>query len=159
MLVASVLPLLALGVLSIYLWITDKMPLRPNVITVVYVTLFIIYPIAFLLNLFIFEPRQRKLGKSRVAKESTIVITGAINDIFDKCYKALDVMGFAPVALERPKLIEAHKKDNLIKINCHTRAGKVSIFIQSDGLWTTTRIDFGLNRRNLERFERLIRTS
>jgi hypothetical protein len=84
---------------------------------------------------------------------------GEINGIFERCYKAVENMGFAVVALEKPKLIEAHKRDNLIKVSCSARADKVNVFIQSDSVWITTIIDvFGSNQRNLDRLEKTIRT-
>jgi hypothetical protein len=146
--------------------ITTKIPIHFNL---EWVLLFLVYaglPSWLLVDMFIFERRQNRLGKSRVATPPrTIILSSDIQTVFNKCLKILDMMNTTRIIVERPRLIKAWQREksrrgNVITVNLNRGRGKgtsTKIEIVSDSQWTTTRWDFRhVNRRNVDTFERLI---
>jgi len=143
----------------------EKTPVHFTPIWIFFFLFLVVLPLWFLVDTNIIEPRQNRLGKSKVAMPKTIILSSDIDMVFNKCLKVLDMMKTTKVIVERPKFIKAWQPDNMrgnrvITVNLSRRRGKeakTKIDILSDSQWTTTKWDFFHgNRKNVDTFERLI---
>lgn len=159
-LTACSLLMLAFGLLSAYLWITGRIMGQINLHWMFFFIVFIILPILALLDILVWERKYYKVGKSAKYEEKTIIMLDDINNIFNRCLKVLNIkpMETSVIRIDRPKLIKAHIAGSIVTIKArHMAKGLVNIHILSDSKWITTKIDFGINRRNVDKIARLIR--
>ncbi len=149
--------ILAIGVLLIRLWVLGRI-LPPNGWEWVLFFLLVPFPILGLVDTLIIERRQYKKGESRVAKHRIIVMRGHIDAVFNKSLKAFNLMNAPVMIMERPKLIKSRHGNAILNVTLEEQENNnVIIHIASDSKWMTTKIDFGINQRNVNVFERLMR--
>jgi len=163
-LTACSLILLVFGLLSVYLWITGRIVGQISLSWMFFFVVFIVFPILALLDTYIWEKKYYKLGRSTKAKYKTIVLRGDINEVFHKCLKVIDARmrmrtNSRIIIMDRPKLIKALIGGFVISITtrCMTD-NKVRIYFLSESQWVTTKIDFGINQRNIDKLDYLIRS-
>jgi hypothetical protein len=153
---------LIIGIRSIILWATGQI-LGPNGYEEwILFFLLVPFPIWVLVNTWVLERRQYKKGKSRVEKHEILVMNGQANNIYNACINALNVMQASIRAMERPKQIKALCRNSIINIELtyqNEKKTEIQIFISSDSKWMTTEIDFGINQKNVDTLECLIRNS
>ncbi len=119
----------------------------------------IVSPIWILVDTIIIEGKQRKLGRSRVAKEKTVDLHDKADTVFDRCLQAIGTWQSSIIAMNRPKLVKARWRNSIMTATVTNMGhGRVRVHILSDSKWTTTKWDFGINQRNVDTFERLLQT-
>jgi hypothetical protein len=161
---ACCLIILAFGLLTIYLWIAGEIVGQITLAWIYFFVVFIVLPILGLLDIYICEKKYYELGKSARAKGKTIILHGDINEVFNKCLKVIDTrIGMRTdsriIIMDRPKLIKAIFGDSILTVKArYIQNNKVRIDFLSDSQWVTTKIDFGVNQRNVDKFDRLIRS-
>lgn len=159
---ACCLIILAFGLLTIYLWIAGEIVGQITLAWIYFFVVFIVLPILGLLDIYAWEKKYYKLGKSARAKDKTIILHGDINEIFNKCLKVIDTrIGMRTnsriIIMDRPKLIKAIFGDSILTVKARfMQNNKVRVDFSSDSQWVTTKIDFGVNQRNVDKFECLI---
>jgi hypothetical protein len=103
--------------------------------------------------------KQKLLGQSYVwAGTSFRYKADNIEDVFDKCYKTLDMMcADSPTQMKRPTLIERPLKNSYITVKIiRKKKGVFNIDVESDAKMVETRLDWGRNKRNISEFKRLM---
>lgn len=159
-LVICSLILLASGTWIIYLAISSRVILRDfNTSWLMFILLIIVLPLWILVDTFIVERKQRKLGRSRVAKEKTVDLDDEPDAVFEKCRRAIIEEQSSIIALDRLKLIKAQWRKSIVTLTITNMGhGRVRVHILSDSKWITTKWDFGTNQKNVDAFERLLQT-
>ncbi|MBL7208853.1 MAG: hypothetical protein ISS52_02020 [Dehalococcoidia bacterium] len=162
-LTACSLILLTFGLLSVYLWITGRIVGQTSLSWMFFFVVFIVFPILALLDIYIWEKKCYKSGRSARAKDNTIILRGDINEVFNRCLKVIDARvrmrtNSRIIMMDRPKRIKALIGGFVISVTTRRmRDNKVRIYFLSDCQWVTTKIDFRMNQRNVDRFDRLLR--
>ncbi len=122
-------------------------------------TFSIVAPILAFVDVFYWQRRQYKLGRSSVYKDKIIKIDGDKNKVFDTCFEILDTIPKSTILKSvKPKSVRALIGEYIITVIIKSiRNKKVEIHIESDSVWMTTRIDWGVNQRGINKLDRLIR--
>lgn len=159
-LVICSLIILASGILIMCMAILDGViPRDFDAGWLMFILLLIVSPIWILVDTIIFERKQRKLDRSRVAKEKTVDLYDKADAVFDRCLQAIVTWQSSIIAMNRPKLIKARWRNSIITVTVTNMAyGRVRVHTLSDSKWTTTKWDFGINQRNVDSLERLLQT-
>ena len=119
----------------------------------------VVFPIWMIVDIMVFDRRQRKLGKSHVAKEKTIDLKGDANTMFDRCWQVIHTSESSIIIMEKPKLIKARWRNSIMTVTvANLGHGSVRVRISSDSRWVTTRWDFGKNQKNVDTFDSLLHT-
>jgi hypothetical protein len=145
--------------LVVYLWHTNMITIKPlNWLGVLIV--YLVYPIVIMALIFYVEPKQRRLGKSCVAKERTATFVGTKKNVFIASIEALKTMGFSIPIIEPYASIQAIKPRAIMEVDVieseSTRL-KTVLHFKSDSQWTTTLLDiFNIHQRRLDKFEDIV---
>jgi hypothetical protein len=100
--------ILAFGVWMMYLWITGKLAGIIGFGQILLFVLSIIFPILGFIDVFHWQKRQYKLGRSCVYKDKVVRLDGNRDKIFDICFKILDTMPKSTIIeANKPKLVKA----------------------------------------------------
>jgi hypothetical protein len=156
--------ILAFGLMGVYVWIIGRMQGQPFSSLIIWSIIFVAFPIYNILDTYIGERKYYRLGKSAVAKHKTIILRGHIDEIFNTCLKVINARiekkrNSRIWKMDRPNLIKALIGGLVITVETkHVENNKVAVYIQSDSPWVTTKIDFGNNQRNIDRFEHFIQS-
>jgi hypothetical protein len=157
-LAACSLVLLAVGLWSTYLWIVGKIS-APNGWEWILFLLLVVFPIWVMWDIVITEPRQYKLGKSRVARERILYFVEDASPVFNRALQAMNTMKASIVVMERPKLIKARWTNSIISVTVtNVGHGRVKVVVFVDSRWITTKWDFGSSQKSVDTFERLLLT-
>ena len=145
--------LFALGVLAIYLWVAGRVEFRVRYENILFLMLFIGFPLYIFVDQFIIQPKYYRLGKSFVAKEARLVIANNADAVFDACCQVLNSMNATINIVNRPTLLKAKVKDSVMTIKIRRIKGsKVGVYVLSDSRWLTVKFDAGANKRNIDIF-------
>lgn len=143
----------ALGVLAIYTWVAGIAEFRISYENILFLMLFIGFPLYIFVDQFIIQPKYYKLGKSLVAKEARLIIANNVDAVFNACYQVLDSMKATIYIINRPTLLKAKIKDSVMTIKIRRIKGsKVGVYVLSDSRWLTVKFDAGANKRNRDTF-------
>jgi hypothetical protein len=150
--------MLASGTWVMYLAVVGNLlPEELDLSWLMFILFVIAFPIWIFVDTLFIERRQRKLGRSRVAKEKTIYLYDKVDGVFDRCLQAVGTRQSSIFIMERPKLIKARWGNSILTVTVTNMGrGKVKVHIFSDSRWTTTKWDSGINQKNIDAFERLI---
>jgi hypothetical protein len=125
-----------------------------------FIILCFIIPILVWINTFVWNRNSIKKGKSWTFKEIefTYIANEDIDLIFLKCYEALMSMNAkTPIKMERPKLIKVPVNERIFTVTINKiRKDRFSIKASSDTQYLTTKIDYGVNKRNINDFQLLL---
>lgn len=151
--------ILAFGIWMMYLWITAKLAGVIGFGQVLLFVLSIIFPILIFTDIFYWQRKQYKLGRSCVYKDKVMRLDGDKDKIFDICFKILDTTPKSIIIeANKPKLVKAFVSGYMITIAIKPmRNKKVEIHILSDSQWMTTKIDWGVNQRKVDKLDHQIR--
>ncbi len=145
--------ILAFGGLAIYFWIVGSVAFRIDGTTILFLVLFVLAPIAVLIDTFFLERKSYRLGRSWVFKDARAVLDGDIDIAFDRCLKALSAMKAVVIRMKRPTLVKARFGKSVIIVKLRHRSGpKVGVHVMSDSQWLTVKLDGGANQRNIDTF-------
>jgi len=155
--------LLVFSSLIISLWVSNKF-IVPSTIDIIWLALlFVALPIWGITDTIITRVKYHKAYESDVAKYKDIFIKGNIDSIFSICLQILeDEMRAKAIVLDVPKLFRGELRNWLatsifaVRVS-QLKNGRVKIQVSSDSIWLTTRFDFGINQRNINRFVQLLR--
>jgi len=149
--------LLTFGVWSIWSWSSGRVSFNFGISIIIFFIIFVIFPLAAIIDTFFVEPKRFKLGKSFVAKEANIVLDLDISAVFDKCLKALMNMNAHVIKWNKPKYIIALTNKSKFTITLRRIKGaKSKANIICDSQWLTIKFDAGANRKNLNQFLRVL---
>ncbi|MCJ7515529.1 MAG: hypothetical protein MUO89_06135 [Dehalococcoidia bacterium] len=151
--------ILAFGIWMMYLWITGKLIGIVGFGQLLLFVLSIAFPILIFIDIFHWQRRQYKLGRSCVYKDKVINLDGDRDKIFDICFNILDAAPKSTIIeAYKPKLVKALINGYVVTITVkQMRNKKIEIHILSDSQWMTTKIDWGVNQRRVNKLDRLIR--
>ena len=158
-LIASSIIMLLFGSLAVYFWLTGDIIGHIDLYWILFFAFFVGAPILALLDIFVWEKKYYKLGKSARHAEKTITVKDDINNIFNRGLRVLNIkpMETSVIKIDRPKLIKAQIAGFIITIKTrHILKGLVNIYISSDSRWLTTKFDWGVNQKNVDKIDRLI---
>jgi len=158
-LIASSIIMLLFGSLAAYFWLTGGITGQINLYWIMFFAVFIGIPILTLLDIFVWEKKYYKLGKSARHAEKTITVKDNINNIFNRGLRVLNIKPTetSVIKIDRPKLIKAQIAGFIVTIKTrHVLKGLVNIYILSDSRWLTTKFDWGVNQKNVDKIDRLI---
>lgn len=150
----------AFGIGMMYLWITGKLIGTIGFGQILLFVFSIIIPILVFIDIFHWQRKQYKLGRSYVYKDKIVKLDGDKNNIFDVCFKILDTTPKSTILeANKPKLVKALINGYIITITIRLmRNKKVAVHIESDSQWVTVKIDWGVNQRKVNNIDRLIRS-
>ncbi len=152
-LVACSFLLLAFGIWSIWSWSSGKISFNFDVSTIIFSIIFVIFPLAAIIDTFVIEPKRFKLGRSFVAKEVNVVLDLDVSTAFDKCLKALVNINANVIKFNKPKYIIALTNKSKFTITLRKMKGARSkANIICDSQWLTVKFDLGATRKNMNQF-------
>jgi hypothetical protein len=161
-LIASSILMLLFGLLAVYFWVTGGITGHIDLYWVMFFVFFIGIPILSLLDTFVWEKKYYKSGKSARHAEKTMTMRGDINNIFNQGLRVLNIRPTetSVIKIDRHKLIKAQVAGFIITIKTRSMLrGLVNIYILSDSRWLTTKVDFGVNQKNVDKIDRLIHST
>ena len=159
LLLISMTIIFTFGISMMYMWISGKLTAMIGFGQMFLFTFSIVAPILAFVDVFYWQRRQYKLGRSSVYKDKIIKIDGDKNKVFDTCFEILDTVPKSTILESvKPKSVRALIGEYIITVIIKSiRNKKVEIHIESDSVWMTTRIDWGVNQRGINKLDRLIR--
>lgn len=154
---------LLFSVLLVYAWVSHKAP-PPSIIDIIMLAiLFIALPIWVIEDTLFTRIRYYHADKSSVAKEKDLIFKGDIDTVFDGCRHVLEnKMHTQIINLDSPRHFQGKicswiGAQAIVEIKLSQLKGnRVKIHVLSDSRFRTVKFDFGVNQKNIDKFERLL---
>ena len=147
--------ILAFGIFGLVAVFLGVIKFTPSFI--IFVILFGILPFWGLLDLFIFDRRYYKIGKSYVEHHVQITSGEDIEHVFEQSRSALGEMKAFIFKKDTPKFLKARLGKSIIMVRLEsTETKKTIINMSSDAQWMTVKFDLGENQNNINKFQSII---
>ena len=160
LLLLSATIIFSFGIWMMFMWISGKLTAMIGFGQMLLFAFSIVTPILAFVDVFYWQRKQYKLRRSFVYKEKVERFSGDKDNIFDICYKILDTLPKSTIIeAPKPKLVKALINGYIATITIRPlRNKRVEVHIISDSQWMTTKIDWGVNQRKVNKIDRMIRS-